>query len=356
MTGDPARLLAGAFAEAAARHPGRTSRTRRGVAGRGADLHVAGDELARVLLRALAPAPAVSGDGLSLELWDERATGVPCPALPAVAEIGERHGPAGERFAPSADGASVRFSGPDFDIRLDRASGRAVGWIRDAAALSSWHRARPLQTLFMPWLSDRGMIAVHAAMAAREGDGVLLAGPSGRGKSTAVAAAAGGGLDVLGDDAIALELGDDATVAGHALHTAVKLRGAGLARHPELAGHTEVCRAPWEGETVAFLGEAYPGQVVPSARVRALAFPRLARGAESGFFPIAPARALAALTGCVLSVEPGAVAASFALATEAVERVPAFVFEVGRDTAAIPAGLERLLDGVTGAPRLPGAV
>ena len=284
-----------------------------------------------MLGRSWAPGAAGQG-GLLLELWDEAATGVGGAPFARGEESIEREGPAGERLA-FAPGGHVRFSGPDFDIRLDREAQHAIGWIRDVELLSSWHRARPLQTLLMTWLGDLDRTVIHAAMVARDGAGVLLCGPAHSGKSTTTAICAAAGLDVLGDETVALETRGE-EIHGHTVHAAVKLRREGLERHPALAGRTETCGPPWQDEAVAFLGEAFPGQVVTSARVAALGFPFLADVPETTFGSFRRSAGLRILTGSMLSVEPGNVASSFDQAGDAIARVPAYRIGIGTETGA----------------------
>ena len=183
------------------------------VAGAPVRARVVGDELAMILRRALVPAGDVSaweadrggGGILELELWDEGATGVGLEPRPSRPPDHERWGAAGERLGITPDGRYVRFGGPDFEIRLDRIRQRAVGWVRSASLLSSWHRARPLQTLFVAWIGARGGTAVHAALVSRAGAGILLPGPSGSGKSTVTAACGDRAFGLLGDDTAVLE-------------------------------------------------------------------------------------------------------------------------------------------------------
>lgn len=313
------------------------------VGGRPVRLRAAGAGVAAILSRSLAPGDPAAEPALRLDLWEEEATGVGDPAGGRPNRAHERHGPAGERFAPSPDGAVIRFSGPHFDIRLEREARRATGWVRGAGHLSSWHRARPLQTLFMPWLTDLGMTAVHATMVATGGGGVLVSGASFAGKSTCAAACARAGLGVLGDDAIAIER-IDGGFAGHCLHAAIKLREDALDRSPELAARAEAAGGVWEGEAVLFLRDAFPAAVATSAPVSALAFPRLSPAAESSVAPLPRGRALATLTGAILSGEPHRMAEGFALLGELAESVPAHVLEVGTD----PEGIARAIAGLAG--------
>ena len=206
-----------------------------------------------------------------------------------------------------------------------------------------WHRTRPLQTLFVPWLGDRRRIVVHAAMVALRGRGIVLAGPPRSGKSTTIAACAAAGMQVLGDETIAIEIRDN-RVWGHCLHGAVKLRAQGLHRHPVPQGETEMLGAPWQEEAVvAFLDSAFPGQVVASAEIVALGFPHLVSEPATNASAMPPGQALRSLTGSVLSVEPGRVGSMFDAAADIALRVATYSVAIGASADRIAQGLTELL-------------
>jgi hypothetical protein len=341
MITQPIEGLAAAFTRACKARPDQVSDHIFSVGGAPVYARVAGTSVARILARSLVPGVA-DGPGLTLDLWDEEATAIAPVGVPSQRDGLVRPGPAGEQLGIWSGGRYVRYAGPDFEIRLDRASQRAVGWLRSERLLSSWHRARPLQTLFISWLGTRGMTAVHAAMVARGGTGVLLAGPPLSGKSTSIAACGGGGSDLLGDETIALQ-NQDGKVFGHCVHAALKLRREGLTRHPALAGRTHDCGPPWQDDAVAFLGEAFPGQVVASARVGAIGFPTVVDAKPTTFSPIGAGEAMRKLTGCMLSVEPGNVGSGFARIADLVHRLPCYSISVGTETHGIAHGLAALI-------------
>src|SRR3954449_13589139 len=80
--------------------------------GRVVALRVAGRELGQALGRAFLPARAHARPELTIDLWDESATGVRHPGLPG----------SGERLDFVADGRYVRCAGPGFEIWCDRAT------------------------------------------------------------------------------------------------------------------------------------------------------------------------------------------------------------------------------------------
>jgi hypothetical protein len=344
---DPIGELSESFERACEARPAQLSNDVFRVGGASVHARVAGLRVAALLRRSLPPGDsagpaALDGARLRLELWDEEATGVARATVTRQQDGIVRPGPAGEQLGFSDEGRYFHYAGTHFDIRLDRLHGRAVGWLRSERLLSSWHRARPLQTLLIPWLAGRGVTIVHAAMVARDGAGVLLAGPPHSGKSTATAACGEGGLDLLGDETIALDLHDHA-VLGHCVHAAVKLRRAGLERHPTLVSRVHGCGPPWQDDAVAFLNEVYPRQVVASSEVAALGFPTLGTRAQSAVSPLPSGHAMRVLTGCLLSVEPGNVADAFATVADVVQRLPSYRIVIGTDTASVPEAIDGLL-------------
>jgi hypothetical protein len=342
------RRFAEAFDRARAADPDGTVEQAFAVGGRSVSSRIVGATLAGVFARAMLPSEAISPSGadLRLDLWDGAASGEPAPDPVPDGPYPDRRD-AGERFMLTADAGHARLSSPDFEIHLDRAAAHAVGWIRSAASLSYWHRARPLRTLLTPWLADRGLTVLHAAMVAQGGRGIVLAAPSHSGKSTCAAACGGAGFDVLGDDTVAVENRAGA-VLGHAVHAAVKLRLADIARHGELATRVGTAGLPWTDEAVAYVGELFPGGLVPSAPVAAIAFPRLGTAERTTFERVPRGRALRSLIGCILAVAPRDRATGFAALAEILETVPAYRVTVGERTAGIPSALTDLLAEAAG--------
>ena len=131
-------------------------------------------------------------------------------------------------------------------------------------------------------------------------------------------------------------------MVGHTLHAVAKLSRTRLAAFPGLYEASEPYEDPAEDERAVRLGELDPPRAVPSARVVALAFPRLADGARSTAIPLRPARAASELLRNALSVTTGRLDAVFATLTDIAAAVPAFTLEVGSDPAGIAAAVEEL--------------
>ena len=81
-----------------------------------------------------------------------------------------------------------------------------------------------------------GVVPVHCACLCLEGEGLLVAGISGAGKSTVSAALVQAGFDYVSDDWTYMARGDDELLA-HGLSQRIKLLPDAVSHFPLLAGH-----------------------------------------------------------------------------------------------------------------------
>ncbi|HEY4348826.1 MAG TPA: hypothetical protein VGM80_14675 [Gaiellaceae bacterium] len=291
------------------------------------------DDLGRSLLRA--------DDGpadLTLDVWDPIETGVrPARADAELAAL-ESHG---EVLAFSPGAAELRHVGADFDMLLEP-HGRATGWV-SSSQVPGWHRLRPWQRIFVAALAADGAESVHASMVARAGAGVLISGPSGTGKSTTTFACLAAGLQCLGDDAIAIDL-DGGAPRASTVHATVKVDVVELARYAAFEAQSDPIDDPDRDERALRLGGFPSPLVTGSARVAAIAFPRLVDTPGSRTHPLPASRAATELIRNALSVDGNRLGPVFASMTELAEAVPCFVLEVGRDSAGLAAAVEGLID------------
>ena len=200
---------------------------------------------------------------------------------------------------------------------LDRSEGTIHMLARPSAATASWQRAKPLQALLSVFFADRGVDLVHAGIVSSGGAGVLLAGRGGSGKSTVTLASALAGLDILGDDCVALRVTDGAA-------TGYSLFGSVCIEPDHLRSFTRV-DARLGGDKAVVTA---PG-MVSEASIRAVVLPRVTRGAAVTVRPASARDALLALAPS--SILKRAVPASAALhrMAQLVRTVPAFHLEMG---------------------------
>jgi hypothetical protein len=287
------------------------------------------DDLTRTLL------PALEGPAnFRLELRDVAGTGGRPERDSAETATFEGHG---EALLYTPCGRTIRHLGPDFDLRFDSGAGAGSGWL-DTAGAPGWLRLRPWQRVLVAALATSGVESVHAAMVARSAAGVLLPGPNGSGKSTVTFACLAAGMRFLGDDAIAVE-GERAST----IHAVAKLSEDALGRFPALAEISERFDDPGTDERAVRLAAA-DGPAIASARIAAVAFPRIVDADRSSVTSLAPGRAATELWRCALSAESWRLGAAFSGLSALAGSVPAYRLDVGRD----PAGITDTIDSLIG--------
>jgi hypothetical protein len=324
-----AQMRAG-FAAAAAACPDEVAEQRVRLAGRPALFRVAGAALAKRTLDPLRHLidPDPNGDlELTVELWDEAATGVPLPAPPP------------ESSFEQADDRWIVHSGPGLMTVLDRPEGVVAGWRATAFAApeEGW---RTLPWILPVWYLDGGVQVVHAGLVALNGAGVLLAGEGGSGKSTTCLAAATAGLDFLGDDFVGIEKSGGGWI-GHSLSSTSRTTYDTLERHPEIAGGLEIGES--EGKNIVFLAPADTGASVPIAGIL---LPRLG-GERAGRSPATGAEVLTAFlpTSLIMVVGPGG--ERMARLGRLARSLPAQWIEVTGSPQEVAAEVRRALEELT---------
>jgi hypothetical protein len=270
-------------------------------------------------LRRLNSTPGTRGE-LVVELARE-------PLVPPVGEpAGSLVGADGRRWFASyelAGGNCLLQMPPTGSFLLNPAQGRIRVEPSDDDAELLEHRLASSAVCTL--LSLRGDLALHAAAVEADGRAVVFCGPSLRGKSTLARALGEGGCGLLGEDGIAIELGEDGSVA-HPGARGVRMRGPGGGQQ-----RPRLVEDPGPGE---------PGACPVSAVVLLGE-----RGAAFEVEPLEPARALALLPpNLIHSGGRASIAAAFQRLASLLGTVPALQVSLPDDLEALPETCERFLD------------
>lgn len=308
--------------------------------------------VAGVPLRIDAPAPAVAR---RVAAWLEGAlllSPAPVAGEPALRVRIAALAPGDEPAAPAPTTNGLIFVRPqplpDGRVGLDLPHARcridpAAGDAELALAETWWRAPLKLQQeawlLTLAWLlRPRGRYALHASAVVRADRGLVLAGESGSGKTSAALSLIQHGWGWLADDLILLH--DDA---------APRLSGLarGFAFDPVLGERLSWAVAkPEAGKAFADPEALLPGRRVDGCRPAALLFPRVVAGA-SRLARLSPAAALVALlpaSGGVVAAGSGAYArAQMAALGALVRTAPAYRLDAGPDIFGDGAALESLL-------------
>jgi hypothetical protein len=222
-------------------------------------------------------------------------------------------------------GDSVVHLHRDAAAVFDRADGRIHALVRNTNGVASWQRAKPLHLPLSIFFADRGVDLLHGGLVSLRGNGVLIAGVGGSGKSTLTIASLLAHLDFLGDDCVAAER-RDGRVYGYSVYGSTSLERAHLRSFP-VVGATRGDGA--DPKTVLPVAQLFDGRIATSTTIRAIVLPRVTRGEHVTVTEASAKEAL--LTLAPSSILKRAVPAAQALARMAqlVREVPAYRLEMG---------------------------
>jgi hypothetical protein len=311
----------------------------RGLADTALHFRVAGRRAAQRLLPAFAHLPAVLPEGQ------------PCLTIDAFEAAGHEQLEPLWLAAALRDTADVarhekpgRVSWLDCGACTDLYSlddNRVVSCLHQRDVLSHRGLAHPLFIHLVQWMRQQGHAMLHAAVIARAGEGLLLAGRGGAGKSTTLLACLQGGLESGGDDYLALSrLGTPTvyplydTVCVHA-DTFARLAGLSLTPPAMTAASCLENKPP-------FFMHQSGLQTRPVTRLRAVVAASLVDTGPTRLQPARPGEILRELLTTSLTL-PGVPLSDFGLVCDALNGLQCYRLEVGKDSSALLEMMAELL-------------
>jgi hypothetical protein len=224
------------------------------------------------------------------------------------------------------DGRCLIELPPTASFLLEPGPGRLV--VESGAEDAELLEHRIVSSAACTLLSMRGDLVLHAAAVEAGGRAVIFCGPTQRGKSTLARALGESGRRLLGEDGIAIELGDGEAMAFPGAR-GVRVRS----RDGNGRNRTDLLPDPGSGEP----GPCPVGAIVLLGE----------RGARLEVEPLQPARALALLTpNLVHSGSRAAIGAAFANLATLLSSTPAFAASLPDDLGVLPTSAQGLLDSI----------
>jgi hypothetical protein len=336
---DILRDLVAALERAADSQPTIVRRYR--FAGAPVALHVGAGGAAQVMLDAIAPLEC-PGDAepplLSLFIWDGQRDGVALPESPVL-----RRDDAPEAGLGGYAGDSLRaFYQPNAGVLslLDTARRRGHWWLRDVATTPYYERAAPFKHILQWWIADRGGALLHSAAVGIDGAGILIAGPSGSGKSSSALACVDAGFAFASDDYVLIDAAHPPHA--HLAYATAKVVRSSLDRHLHHREHFRNLGRDDE-KPMLFVHEVAPGRVGTPLALRAIVLPSVAHRATTRLVRIHPAEMLRALAPSSVLLFPLAGDAAFRRMADLCRELPCFRAELADDPDDVAAALRGLL-------------
>ena len=263
---------------------------------------------------------------------------------------------------PAAWDEETWFSSRDFDRALaarnqrgfyyhdapswqfyDRATRVGVQTLPTQLGMPPWEPGAPLR-LFLHWAyAAAGMRLTHAATLGLDGRGVLMAGPSGSGKSATALAGLVNGLDSVGDDYVLVDIG--ARVMAHPVFSVLKQDGEGLRRAGIVMADADTAEPNWRGKVELDAARHSPRGLADRMEIVALLIPEIARARRTTLEKAAAREAALALAPSGVFQLPGDSAEGFRWLAGLARRLPAYRVRLSEDPIDIADAIGSFLAG-----------
>ncbi len=284
----------------------------------------------------LAGIPPVDPLHLTINLWDEEVTGIPCPRIAKEGRIAEQEVDSGAGVTIGSPGD--RYVGhlrPGLCLWMDRRMRHIVGWCPSVSQLSEQDRGKPFQFALMLRQADRGMPVIHAACVAHQERGALLVGKGGKGKTTTSLACLNAGFDFLADDYVALQRSVDDQLIGHSLYDSLWVTPHGRELFSVQAPARGIPNRATAQKTLVHVLEIHPQQIKNSTEIHAVFSVNLTESLCT-CHPIPSAEALLAVAPSSMLQLPVSGKLLFDRMAELVAATPCYQLDVGPDPSALP--------------------
>ncbi|EXX87533.1 hypothetical protein BG53_01870 [Paenibacillus darwinianus] len=179
-------------------------------------------------------------------------------------------------------------------MTVNRSAYEIIGHAYSNSCRESIWRFEDFMHPLLELLRQKGLYPHHAAAVSLDGNGLLLAGKSGRGKSTLSADLLDRGFDFMADDRCFLRAEADGGVEMIGFYEPFKVFASNIAHIPALRS-IEGLSAEERVKNRLDMRLYYPRQFKRTSRLNAILFPYWAPGEASRLEPMAPGEALVEL-------------------------------------------------------------
>lgn len=218
---------------------------------------------------------------------------------------------------------------------MDVASKSGIQFLQKPDDIAPWEKSFPLRN-FLHWAyaaQERRLI--HAgSLGLANGDGVLLAGAGGAGKSGTTLAGVLQGLKSVGDDYVVMELADNQPRAFPVIRL-MKQDPRGLERLGLNAENAEFGALNWQGKHEFDFAELVPGSRSRALQIKAILLPRITGQNQTSISPATRHETMLALLPNNLQQLPGQMKQCLNFLAQMVRILPGYHINLGTDQQEI---------------------
>lgn len=222
-----------------------------------------------------------------------------------------------------------------------------VQWMRGSDDFPGWESSAPLR-VFLHWCFNAlQMRLTHAGTLGIRGQGILLTGQGGSGKSGTVAGGILHGLDSVGDDYVLVDQRQSCCVAFPLFRT-IKQDASGIKRLGIESQIADTREPNWQQKYEFTSEELVSRPFVNRLAIHAIVLPRISGSDHSQFTAISPQRAMLSLAPTNLSQLPGDRRTGAEFFSNLVRKLPCYELTLSRNPIEITAAIRDFLEAVDG--------
>jgi len=211
---------------------------------------------------------------------------------------------------------------------------RAVIYYGDLSSVYNFERASPLRSLLGWVMRGHGRQLVHAGVVSHLGQGLLLGGKGGSGKSNTALACLAADMEFLGDDFCSVA--SEPELTAYSLFGTGRTRTEDMERLPFLKSLFDRTESFPQDKELYLLARSFPKLLIPKCRLRAVLLPRVAVDRELSLEPASRREALLALAPITTTLLPDSGPEVIQNLGVLVRSLPAYRLYLGPDIAKVP--------------------